>query len=104
MRRFRTLTMALLAIPVIALASTASAGHRGHHGGGYGYDYAPPAFCAAVAFRNFGNGPRIRGTRAVARAKHPRRACRKAIRRCYSNLRYVPHGRRAECLVVRSSY
>lgn len=82
------------------------------HGHGYGYDpgygYGPgrprgPATCVAAAFRGYGDGPRIRGTRAVAEARSPERACRRAIRQCYDLLAYAPHGPAARCLVVRAS-
>jgi hypothetical protein len=62
-----------------------------------------PARCVAAAFRAEGAGPRIRGTRAAARAPRIRHACRKAVRRCYRRLAYRPHGPWARCVVLRAA-
>jgi len=96
----RGLAIAALAIPLLTITTPADAG-------GYGYGYHKPhrvAHCIAVAFRGYGDGPRIPGTRAHARAKFVRRACRRAVRRCYRRLSYRPHGPYARCRVVRSGY
>jgi len=42
--------------------------------------------CVAVGRRFGGRGGRVRGVRGVARARSPRRACRRAMRRCRRDL------------------
>lgn len=79
-------------------------GVRIYHGTGPRPRYRHgPATCIAAAFRGYGDGPRIRGTRGIGHARFTRRACRRAIRECYDRLRYAPAGPRARCRVVRAS-
>jgi len=61
-----------------------------------------PAYCVAVAYRNFGRGPLIRGTRGRAEGRRLRPACLRAVRRCEARLGARPHGPRAACFVLRA--
>lgn len=76
--------------------------------------YAADFRCVAVAKRAYGEGPRIRGTRAVGfssfrrfaprfvKRKKRRAACRRALRKCNAKRRYsFRAGPFARCRVVR---